>query len=161
MQGSHVEHWLNGARVVNYDNALNQGDKQRWEHGAVRFHFREKDFSVKVKGRRWDTQIGAASKAIMLFAYHYALLSLVREDYANYPGIVIVDFPLQLADGTSISDKENYLVEPFIALCESIGKSFAQFIAAGRSFENLTGAKRIELVRHAEALGGEPAADSE
>lgn len=128
-----------------YLTFLNVGDPGRWQHGAISFSLRERDFRVKVHNQRWDKECGAASQAILLFAYHYALLNLVSHDRFNYPGLVIVDFPVQLADGTSIADKENYLVEPFIQLCQKIGGERAQFIAAGRAFENLEGAHRIQL----------------
>jgi hypothetical protein len=128
-----------------YLNALNAADPSRWQHELLTFRFGERDFRVLLGRQRWDEALGAASRAMVLFAYHYALLSLVEHNRFNYPGIVIVDFPVQLADGESIADKENYLVEPFVDLCRRLGPERAQFIAAGRSFAGLEGANRIEL----------------
>jgi energy-coupling factor transporter ATP-binding protein EcfA2 len=127
----------------NYLNAINAGGLKRWDHGRISFAFRERDFQVRVKGRRWDTQIGATSQALVLFAYHYGLMSLVAASRFNYPGLVIIDFPVQLADGTSVADKENYLVEPFVKLCRDIEVQECQLIAASRAFEGLQGANRI------------------
>jgi hypothetical protein len=75
------------------------------------------------------------------------MLSLVADGWFNYPGLVIIDFPLELVDGASIADKENYLVEPFIELCARKGMEATQFIAAGRAFENLAGTHQIHLAR--------------
>jgi hypothetical protein len=77
----------------------------------------------------------------------YALLCLVAEPSCCYPGIVVIDFPLQLASGQTIRDKENYLVEPFVKLCASPNMNGSQFIAAGHSFDQLTGANVIEVAR--------------
>ncbi|MHB9023423.1 MAG: hypothetical protein ACYC7E_04530 [Armatimonadota bacterium] len=128
-----------------YMNVLNSGGIERWQHGPLTFSFRERDFRVLLGKRKWDDELGATSQAMVLFAYHYALLSLCHHGRFNYPGIVIIDFPVQLADGSSIMGSENYLVEPFIALCHTLGQNNAQFIAAGRSFTGLEGAHRIEL----------------
>jgi hypothetical protein len=139
----------------NYLNAINAGGQKRWDHGRISFTFRERDFQVRVKDRRWDTQIGATSQAIVLFAYHYALLSLVGAGNFNYPGLVIIDFPVQLVDGTSVADKENYLIEPFVKLCQKASTAKTQLVAAGRSFEGLVGAKRIVLAGRNQGRPGE------
>ncbi len=132
-------------RMNQYLNKINEEDASRWQHKQITFALKEKEFTAKVKGGRWNTQIGATSQALMLFAYHYALLSLVGDKKYNYPGLVIIDFPLQLADGTSIAEAENYLVKPFIELCGRKGMENTQFIAAGRAFENLPGSHQIYL----------------
>lgn len=131
----------------NYLNIVAAEDAQRWQFGRLSFFFGERSFQVKVKGRRWDTQLGAASQALVLFAYHYALLSLVVDERFNYPGLVIVDFPVELMDSKTIGPGENYLIEPFVSLCSRLGREKAQFIAAGRSFLGLQGANRIKLER--------------
>lgn len=130
-----------------YLNIVSEGDAQRWNYGPVSFYFGEKTFHVRVKKRRWDTQLGAASQALILFSYHYALLSLVTDERFNYPGLVIVDFPVELMDSKTIGEGENYLIEPFVELCRRLGAQQSQFIAAGRSFLGLEGANRIKLDR--------------
>lgn len=130
-----------------YLNVVSESDPQRWNYGPVSFYFGERTFHVRVKKRRWDTQLGAASQALVLFAYHYALLSLVTEERFNYPGLVIVDFPVELMDSKTIGEGENYLIEPFVELCAHLGLRQTQFIAAGRSFLGLAGANRIRLER--------------
>jgi energy-coupling factor transporter ATP-binding protein EcfA2 len=104
-------------RMVDYLNKLNIGDANRWTYGPITFRLRQRDFQVRVRDGKWNAQVGATSQALVLFAYHYAMLSLVTDGRFNYPGLVIIDFPLELADGASVADKENYLVEPFIELC--------------------------------------------
>jgi hypothetical protein len=63
----------------------------------------------------------------------------------NYPGLVIIDFPVTLAEGQILGDAENYLVVPFIRLFSDPKMRHAQFIAAGRAFENLEHANQIRL----------------
>jgi hypothetical protein len=55
----------------------------------------------------------------------------------------MIDFPMTLADKTTIADKENYLIEPFIELA---GRNpDVQVVVCGRAFQRLKGANRIEL----------------
>ena len=132
-------------RMNQYLNMINEDDPLRWQHGPIGFVLREREFTVRVKGGRWNTQVGATSQALVLFAYHYALLSFAGDEKYNYPGLVIIDFPMQLADGTSVAEAENYLVKPFIELSNRAGMERTQFIAAGRAFANLPGSHQIHL----------------
>jgi hypothetical protein len=50
---------------------------------------------------------------------------------------------MTLADKTTIADKENYLIEPFVALFKA--NSTFQLIVCGRAFKNLKGVNRIVL----------------
>src|SRR5687767_8750310 len=61
----------------------------------------------------------------------------------HYPGLLILDFPPELEDGSSVRDKENFILEPFVELLAQPEFENAQVIAAGSSFENLNGANRI------------------
>ena len=66
---------------------------------------------------------------------------------------------MTLADGVSIASKENYLVEPFVALA-GLNASI-QVIVGGRAFRALKGVKRVALNtvwRQGEAL---PATDED
>jgi hypothetical protein len=129
-------------RLNDYLNAINTADDSRWKHGRVTFRLKQRSFSFKT-----NEKLGATSQALFLFAYHYALLSLTGDRRFCYPGFVIVDFPLNLADGASIRDKENYLVEPFVKLCAQPTMKNTQFIAAGHAFENLEGAHHLPINR--------------
>lgn len=128
-----------------YLNTLNSGDPKRWTKGKVVFKIKDRGFDAFVAGGQWSSEIGATSKVLFLISYHYGLLSLSGKNNFLYPGLVILDFPVQLADGTSIADKENYLIEPFINLLKKSDYNDAQFIAAGRAFEGLLGINRVEL----------------
>jgi hypothetical protein len=130
-------------RVNEYLNLINADDSTRWTHGAVMFTIEEKKFSVATQGGK----LGATSKALLLFAYHYALLSLFQDRKFYYPGLVILDFPVQLADGKTFRDKENYLVEPFIQLCSLPQMQGTQFIAAGHAFDGIEGASLVAINR--------------
>ena len=128
-----------------YLNALNSDDPTRWKKGKVTLKIKERSFDAFVAGNQWSSELGATSKVLFLLSYHYGLLSLFSKDNFLYPGLVILDFPPQLADGTSIADKENYLIEPFINLLAKPEYSNTQFIAAGRSFQGLDNINRIKL----------------
>lgn len=79
----------------------------------------------------------------MLLGYHYALMKLSGKAEYNYPGPVLIDFPMTLADGTSIANNENYLMDPFVALATT--NAATQTIICGRAFKGLQGANRIRL----------------
>jgi hypothetical protein len=49
-----------------------------------------------------------------------------------------------MEDGSTIADKENFVLEPLISLSSSSSQS-VQIIAAGSAFQGLAGARRIEL----------------
>jgi energy-coupling factor transporter ATP-binding protein EcfA2 len=129
-----------------YLNKLNLNDKKRWDLKEVHFNFGPpRKLDITIEDRSWSKKAGGKSKVYMLFAYHYALLALTKEDFAYYPGIVIIDFPPQLGDDIDVADAENYLLEPFVELCAMDGMEYTQLIAAGHSFANLKGVNRIEI----------------
>jgi hypothetical protein len=128
--------------INEYLNVLNEGDTSRWPHGAIRFDLGESSFRIRVGQQPWSS-LGATSIGYVLLGYHYALLKLSGRDGYNYPGLALIDFPMTLADKTTIADKENYLVEPFVRLFRS--RPTFQLIVCGRAFENLKGVHRITL----------------
>ena len=69
----------------------------------------------------------------------------MRGDFCHFPGFLVLDFPAELEDGSSIKDKENFVVEPFVDLLALDGYHNCQMIAAGGAFEGLKGANRIEF----------------
>ena len=128
--------------INEYLNLINKGDKTRWQHGNVRIDLSESSFKIRV-GEKWWTSVGATSGGIVLLGYHYSLLKLSGRDGYNYPGLALIDFPMTLADGMTIADKENYLIEPFVTLFREHAKF--QVVVCGRSFEKLQGVHRITL----------------
>ncbi|WP_437796419.1 hypothetical protein [Sorangium sp. So ce693] len=128
--------------INEYLNLLNEGDAGRWMHEPLRFRINDRSFKLLVGEATWSS-VGATSVGMVLLAYHYALLKLSGREDRNYPGLALIDFPMTLADGTSIANKENYLVEPFVALAKA--NAATQSIICGRSFKGLKGAHRIQL----------------
>ena len=130
-----------------YLNALNVDDPTRWPKGTVNFRIKDRSFDAFVSGDLWTTALGATSRVLFLLSYHYSLLNLSGREQFYYPGLLVLDFPVQLANGTSIADKENYLIEPFMRLLSKEGMGKTQLIAAGRAFAGLEAVNRVEL-RH-------------
>ncbi|HVY29027.1 MAG TPA: hypothetical protein VHB79_20860 [Polyangiaceae bacterium] len=128
--------------INEYLNRLNEGDTKRWEHKPVRFRITERSFKLLVGDAPWSS-VGATSAGLVLLGYHYALLKLSGRSDFNYPGLALIDFPMTLADGVSIANKENYLVEPFVALATA--NVATQTIVCGRAFKGLKGVNRIQL----------------
>lgn len=129
--------------INEYLNALNVGDKSRWPHQPVRFEIGERSpLKIKVGKVPW-TSVGATSIGYVALGYHYALLKLSGKAGFNYPGFALIDFPMTLADKTSISDKENYLIDPFVDLAAA--NPNVQLVVCGRSFKKLKGGHRTEL----------------
>jgi outer membrane murein-binding lipoprotein Lpp len=142
--------------INEYLNVLNDGDPSRWPHGAIRFDLGESSFRIRV-GQKPLSSLGATSLGYVLLGYHYTLLKLSGRDGYNYPGLALIDFPMTLADKTTIADKENYLIEPFVRLFRS--RPTFQLVVCGRSFEGLQGVHRIALTtvwRQEEADGSNP-----
>lgn len=128
-----------------YLNVLNKNRPGFWAKGQLEVELRARSFDVMIREASVTAELGAASNAVALFAFHYALLLLSVQPARHYPGIVILDFPLTLATGSDLKGAENYLIEPFVELLKEPAFENCQLIAAGRSFHGLTGARQIEI----------------
>ena len=131
--------------MMTYLNKINKENPDRWQKGRLHVRLTERNFSFEIHGSKWKGEVGATTACYFLLAYHYALLGLTPKSKYNYPGLCIFDFPPSLPDGTQIADLENFLIEPFVDLCTNMPSTPMQVIVAGRAFENLQGANRIEL----------------
>ena len=137
-----------------YCNALNTRQQRAWPQGRVHVRLAERRFDISVGGGRWQAKLGGTLTLYFFIAYHYGLLRLFERTDCHYPGLLLLDFPAVLEDGSSVHDKENFVVEPFIELLGRPEYAHTQVIAAGSAFENLAGANRIEL-EHVWTEGGE------
>jgi len=127
-----------------YLNKLNQANKNAWLVGDVSVQLQERSLRIRVGKADWQTKLGGTLTLYFLLAYHYALLDLMRFTESRFPGLLLIDFPAEL-EGTSVADKENFVVEPFIELLSKKGMNHCQMIAAGSGFVGLQGAARIQL----------------
>jgi hypothetical protein len=130
-----------------YLNELAVASRQPWTQGRVDVRLKERDFTLTVDGGNWAGKLGGTLTYYFLFAYHYALLGLTPREGTHYPGLTILDLPATLEDGSSVADKENYVLEPFVRLVQRSDLQLAQVIAAGTAFQGLQGAHRIDLTR--------------
>jgi hypothetical protein len=128
-----------------YLNNIHQKSPTSWTQKEVRARLDEKRFRFLVGDRRWSSQLGGTLSLFFLISYQYALMSLADQDGCHFPGFLALDFPAELEDGSSVADKENFVLEPFIELLATPPYSGCQVIAAGGAFENLVGAHRIEF----------------
>ncbi len=128
-----------------YLNVIHKKAPASWTQKAVRVRLDEKRFRFLVGDRLWNRQLGGTLSLYFLIAYHYSLMSLSNKDEFHFPGFLALDFQAELEDGSSVADKENFVLEPFIELLATEQYSGYQLIAAGASFDNLLGANRIEL----------------
>jgi hypothetical protein len=138
--------WLSDG-MNDYLNAINERQPGAWPQDPVAVRLHDRSFDILVGKDKWKTKLGGTLSLYFLIAYHHGLLTLFRNQKCHYPGLVIVDFPPVLEDGSSVRDKENFVLEPFVALSKRAEFSNSQVIAAGASFEGLEGAHRIELER--------------
>jgi hypothetical protein len=130
--------------MKDYINAIIEERPARWnQQGGISLLINEKGFEFYIGQTKWSSP-GGTTKLYFLFAYHYGLLSLTGKDGYHYPGLLIMDFPAALPDGESLKQAENYLVQPFIDLCNTSSVRL-QVIIAGQSFEELEGASFIQL----------------
>ena len=130
--------------MMNYINAIVKDRPARWnQQGRINLLINEKGFEFYIGQTKWSSP-GGTTKLYFLFAYHYGLLSLTGQAGYHYPGLLIMDFPAALPDGESLRRAENYLVQPFVALCKASAVKM-QVIIAGQSFEDLEYCHIIKL----------------
>jgi hypothetical protein len=135
--------WLEDG-INDYLNALDRRQPETWPHDKINVSLRDRQFHITVGRSKWTAKLGGTLTLYFLIAYHYALLRLLPRKECHYPGLVILDFPPEL-EGTSVKDKENFVLEPFVDLLARDEFKGAQVVAAGAAFEDLRGANRIEL----------------
>ena len=132
--------------MMEYINKIASDKADRWGfsegNSRIRMYLNEKRFNFRVGRTNWSS-IGAKPKTYFLLAYYYGLLKLCSQNVYNYPGLIVIDFPPVLADG-DVKSSENYLIKPFIELCESLGNS-VQVIIAGEAFDDLENVHTITL----------------
>ncbi len=135
------------AGMNTYLNQLTVGDLQLWSQGPVAVRIKENTFTITIGGEEWSRPLGGTLRLYFLMAYHYALLNLSHQPGYHYPGLVILDLPPTLEDQTTVLDKENYVLQPFVELTQHADKQPSQVIAAGSAFEGLHGAHMIQLTQ--------------
>ncbi len=116
-----------------------------WPEAPVVVTLRKRDFLLSIHGAEWSNRLGNTRACFFLHAYHYALLALSGRAGCNYPGLALIDFPATLANGLRLTDEENYLIEPFVSALTHRLPGRTQLIVAGRAFEGIAGANRLEL----------------
>jgi hypothetical protein len=118
--------------VNSYINQLKKSYPKIWPHGRVHFNIDERKFSFRVGDVNW-TAISALNQEYFLLAYHYGLLSLSGSDKFNFPGLLVLDFPPQLGEDKKSQNALDYIVKPFISLCNKKGNDSLQVIFAGKT----------------------------
>lgn len=132
--------------MAGYLTDLNANGRMLWNQpGRIRWKISPSNFSVTINDSNWATRLGGTLTLYFLIAYHYALMTLTNRTGCHYPGIVVLDLPATLDDGTAIADYENYSLLPLRQLMERQSELDLQVIVAGSSFEHLDSANLIEL----------------
>jgi hypothetical protein len=129
-----------------YFNAINELKPNSWSQQEVDFVLHDRSFVIRIGKASWRVKLGGTLTLFFMVAYHYTLMTLTRKEQCHFPGICLLDFPAQL-DGVTVSDSENFVLEPFLRLKVSDQEPDYQVIAAGSSFAGLKGAHRIELTK--------------
>lgn len=130
-----------------YLNALQAQGKNLWTQGSISFKLRNRDFRISIDEEKWSTKLGGTLALYFLISYHYALLNLTPRTGTHYPGLVILDLPPTLEDGSTVKDKENFVLEPFIDLLKQPGMEACQIITTGAAFEGLNEANKIKFTK--------------
>lgn len=127
-----------------YLRLLNGFRANAWTQEAIALSLRERQFRFTVGGEPWDSRLGGTLTLYFLLAYQFGLLKLAKSASFNYPGLTVLDMPAELPD-IEVSDLENFAIEPFARLLEGKHMVDCQVIVAGSSFQDLSGARKIEL----------------
>ena len=134
------------ARAMNfYLRRINERRPKTWLHPDI-YVFLNEDFATfKVGRRHWNRVLGNTDKLYFFMAYQFGLLVLgggLQEP--KYPGIAIIDLPAEFRAET-ITNSENYVVEPFLRLVKKRPDWNLQVIFAGSSIAGLSGVNYIEM----------------
>lgn len=132
-------------RMNTYIKAVNIDDISKWKTGRVTANLKRDSFKMLLDGQGWTVKSGGTKNYVIQLAYHYAALSLCKEEEHDFPGLLVIDFPPHFAKADDLKGSENYLLKPFVELCSEEGMADTQVIVAGRAFEGLEGAKTIEF----------------
>jgi hypothetical protein len=132
---------------MTYLNSITSLNPNSWLGAAISVRVSERSFRFKVSESNWKTKLGATQRLYFLFAYHYALMDLLRFEGSRFPGLLMLDFPAKVEDGTTIADKENFILEPFVELLRRAEMDGCQVIAAGRSFKDLENVHRVDFTK--------------
>jgi hypothetical protein len=127
-----------------YLNVIQEIKPGSWPQLEVDFIIRDRTFAVRIGKANWQAKLGGTLTLFFLIAYHYALMTLAGNRGYHFPGLAILDFPAEL-NGASVSDSENFVLEPFVRMLGKSDQPIRQVIAAGSSFAGLKGANRIQL----------------
>ena len=128
-----------------YLNSIHAIRESLWAQKPVSMLLDDSGYRFQIGDRSWQSKLGGTATLFFLIAYHYGLMSLTGQSGRHFPGFLVLDFPAELDDGTSVGDKENFVLEPFVDLMAKPASSSRQLIAAGSAFEGLEGVHRIEL----------------
>jgi len=139
--------------MTSYLNALESTGGKVWSLGRVNASLREKSFAFTISnsglsigaGEDWSRKLGGTLTLYFLLSYHYALLNLTTQENCHYPGLVILDLPATMEDNSTVKDKENFIIQPFVQLLEMQNMENSQVIVTGAAFEDLRKINRIEL----------------
>jgi hypothetical protein len=138
-------------KMNTYLNSIKSINSNSWTQGEIGLRLKDKNFSFTVGGSS-ISNLGSTMTLFFLASYNYALLSLSNKEEYHYPGISILDFPATFSDGSSRTDKENFILQPFIDLVEQKEMKNIQVIVMGSAFEGLQNVHRIELITEWESL---------
>ena len=128
---------------------LNEIERLRpgsWPAGPVWVRLGDRRFDIGIGSDHWRGRLGGTLTLYFLFAYHYSLLRLAPLPECYYPGIVLLDVLAEI-EGEAVADKENFVLEPFIELLDTMLPEGCQVIATGAAFTGLAAPNRIELAR--------------
>lgn len=128
-----------------YVNQLVFDSKKMWTQKEIQFSVKKDGVKVRVGRQKWSSQLGGTMTIYFFLAYHYALLKLSILPESRFPPFLIIDFPPEV-EGEKVADHENFVIEPFVSLCEKSEYQQAQVIAAGSAFKGLSGVNRQSLI---------------
>jgi len=126
-----------------YLNAINAIRPDSWKHSPLGVYLSKSTFTLRIGDKRWKRLLGGTDTLFVLMAYQYGLLSLIRHDASNFPGLIIIDTPAEFI-GEALGDGLNFIVQPFIDLLSEFNDG-GQVIMTGASFDGIENASEIKL----------------
>jgi len=102
--------WLEDG-MNEYLNAVNALRPDSWKHSSLGVYLSKSTFTLRIGNKRWKRMLGGTDTLFVLMAYQYGLLSLIRHDRSNFPGLIIIDTPAEFI-GEKLGDGLNFIVQP-------------------------------------------------
>lgn len=137
--------WLSEG-FTTYLNQLKAMDSNTWtKSGAVTVRVIDRKTTFYIGSKPAKPQLGGTLTLYFSFAYHYALLGLMRRPRTHFPGLAVLDTFPDIAVGPGLRDPLGLVMKPFEELAANPDVGPVQIILTARDFPFSPAVRTIRL----------------